>query len=121
DHLATNGVLAYNVIGQIQGVRADLLGAIHRTLKSVFPEVYLFPAGDSQNVVLVATKSKLKYTSGMVEQRAAWLVQHRRVTLPTFAQRVRAFRADGPAPWSRAPVLADDYSPVEGLLRQVVD
>ena len=121
DHLVTNGVLAYNVIGQIQGLRADLLGAIHRTLKSVFPEVYLFPADDSQNVVLVATKSKLKYTSGMVEQRVAWLVQHQRVSLPTFTQRARAFRADGPAQWSRSPVLADDYSPIEGLLKQTTD
>jgi len=121
DHLTTNGVLAYNVIGQIHGFRADLLGAIHRTLKSVFSEVYLFPAGDSQNVVLVATKSKLKYTSGVVEQRVAWLTQHQRVSLPTFTQRARAFRADGPAQWARSPVLTDDYSPIEGLLRQASD
>ena len=35
--LTTNGVLAYNVIGQIHGQRANLLGAMHRTLKAVFP------------------------------------------------------------------------------------
>ena len=109
------------IIGQIQGLRANLLGAIHRTLKSVFPEVYLFPAGDSQNVVLVATKSKLKYTSGVVEQRVAWLLQRQRVSLPTFTQRARAFRADGPAHWARSPVLTDDYSPIEGLLKQATD
>jgi spermidine synthase len=120
-HLTTNGVLAYNVIGQIEGLRADLLGALHRTLKSVFPEVYLFPAGDSQNVVLVATQSKLKYTTGMVEQRAAWLVQRQRVSLPTFTQRARAFRADVPAHWSQSTVLTDDYSPIEGLLLQAAD
>ena len=121
DRLVTNGVLAYNIIGQIEGMRADLLGAIHRTLKLVFPEVYLFPAGDSQNVVLVATKSKLKYASAMVEQRVAWLVQNQRVNLPTFTQRARAFRANGPAQWARSPVLADDYSPIEGLLKQTTD
>jgi len=121
DHLATNGVLAYNIIGQIQGLRADLLRAMYRTLKSVFPEVYMFPARDSQNVVFVATKSKLKYTSGVVEQRAAWLVQNQRVSLPTFTLRARAFRADGPAQWARSPVLADDYSPIEGLLKQATD
>ena len=121
DHLATNGVLAYNVIGQIQGMRADLLGAIHRTLKSVFPEVYLFPAADSMNVVLVASKSRVKYTAVVAEQRAAWLLQHQRVSLPTFLQRVRAFRADVPVSWSGAPVLTDDFSPIEGLLTQSAD
>ena len=118
EHLVTNGVLAYNIIGQIEGGRADLLGALHRTLKSVFPEVYLFPAVDSQNVVLVATKSRLKYTLAMVEQRVAWLLQNQRIRLPTFAQRARAFRAAGPAHWARAPVLTDDYSPIEGLMKQ---
>jgi spermidine synthase len=118
EHLVTNGALAYNVIGQIQGTRADLLGALHRTLKSVFPEVYLFPAVDSQNVVLIATKSRLKYTPAVVEQRIAWLRQNQRIRLPTFAQRARAFRADGPAQWARSPVLTDDYSPIEGLMKQ---
>jgi spermidine synthase len=118
DHLVTNGVLAYNVIGQIQGYRADLLGAMYRTLKSVFPEVYLFPADDSQNVVFVATKSKLKYTQPMIEQRTTWLLQNRRVRLPTFKERARAFRAEGPPSWVRSPVLTDDFSPIEGLLKQ---
>jgi len=119
--LTTNGVLAYNVIGQIHGQRANLLGAMHRTLKAVFPEVYLFPASDSQNVVFVATKSKLKYTPTLVQQRAAWLVQHKRVTLPTFTRRAGAFRTDVPANWSTSPILTDDYAPIEGLLKQSGD
>ena len=56
-HLTTNGVLAYNVIGQIQGWKADIVGGIYRTMKEVFPQVYLFPAKSSMNVVIVATKS----------------------------------------------------------------
>jgi len=118
DHLTTNGVLAYNVIGQIYGLRANLLGAMHRTLKTVFPEVYLFPAGDSQNVVFLAAKSKLKYSANMVQQRAVWLVQQKRFTLPTFTRRAGAFRADVPQTWSASPILTDDYAPIEGLLKQ---
>jgi spermidine synthase len=116
--LGTNGVLAYNVIGQIQGQRANLLAAVHRTLKSVFPHVYQLPATDSQNVVLVATKSRIRYTAGHVQQRTAWLLQQRRVTLPTFEKRARVFRAHVPPEWSRAPILRDDFAPIEDLLEQ---
>ena len=119
--LSTNGVLAYNVIGQIYGQRADLLGAMHRTLKEVFPEVYLFPASDSQNVVFMATKSKLKYSANLVQQRAVWLVQQKRFTMPTFTRRAGAFRADVPPHWARSPILTDDYAPFEGLLKQTAD
>jgi len=121
DRLSTNGVLAYNVIGQIYGQRANLLGAMHRTLKTVFPEVYLFPAGDSQNVVFVAAKSRLKYSASLAQQRAVWLVQQQRFSLPTFTRRAGALRTDVPAPWSGSPILTDDFAPIEGLLKQGTD
>jgi spermidine synthase len=35
-HLTTNGVLAYNVIGNLRGYRTDLLGAMYKTLKNGF-------------------------------------------------------------------------------------
>ncbi len=60
-HLSTNGVLAYNVIGQIQGFRANVIGAIYRTMHEVFPQVYMFPANESQNIVIIGTKSKEHY------------------------------------------------------------
>src|SRR5882762_1951405 len=44
DHLNTNGVVAYNVIGTMNGWRADLVGAIYHTLQTVFPQVYVFGA-----------------------------------------------------------------------------
>ena len=118
EHLSTNGVLAYNVIGQIYGLRSDLLAAMHRTLKTVFPEVSLFQATDSQNVVFVASKSKLKYSASLVQQRAVWLVQQKRFTLPNFTRRAGGFRADVPPHWSGSPILTDDYAPIEGLLKQ---
>src|SRR5262249_42696310 len=62
-HLTTNGVLAYNVMGSLQGWRADLLGAVYKTMKAVFPQVYLFPCRSSLNVVVIATKSPEWVTS----------------------------------------------------------
>ena len=44
EHLTTNGVLGYNVIGQITGYRERLVAALYHTMKEVFPQVYMFPA-----------------------------------------------------------------------------
>jgi spermidine synthase len=115
-HLTTNGVLAYNVIGNLRGWRTDLLGAMYKTLKKVFPQVYMFLAGETNNVVMIATKSSLRTDLNTLQQRAAVLIRQRRVTLPTFRARLSAFRADAPLAAARAPILTDDFAPVEGLL-----
>lgn len=115
--LATNGVLAYNVMGTFHGWKADVLGAIYKTMKSVFPQVYLFPATDSQNVVLIGTKSPRKFTLAELQQRAAALLKDGRVTLPSFRLRLLAYRFDPPPSFQTSPVLTDDFAPIEGLLR----
>src|SRR4029079_14368521 len=69
-HLTTNGVLAYNVIGQIQGWKADIVGGIYRTLREVFPRVYMFPARSSMNVVLVATKNPEAFDAARLKQES---------------------------------------------------
>ncbi len=116
DHLTTNGVLAYNVIGSSRGgYRGDLVGAIYRTLGVVFPQVYVFPARTSQNVVLIATKAKGRAGLGGLRQRAAWLVQTGKVTMPGFRDRLEVLQDQPPPNASRSPVLTDDFAPVEGL------
>jgi spermidine synthase len=115
DHLTTNGVVAYNVIGTVNDWHAGIVGAIYRTLKTVFPQVYLFPARSSRNVVLVATRSGVKADLFGLRQRAALLVQTRRVTMPGFREWVEVFQAQAPLGAARSPVLTDDYAPVEGL------
>ncbi len=116
DRLGTNGVLAYNVIGQTRGFRADFVGALYRTMKEVFPQVYLFPANASLNVVLVGTKAPLLFDAARVQREGAALVRNGTVKLPAFAARMRAFVNVAPATAARSPVLTDDRAPVEGLL-----
>ena len=116
-HLSADGVLAYNVIGSLQGWRADILGAIYRTMKAVFPQVYLFPATDSLNVVMIATRSKEKLLPVAALQRGGELVRKGVVRLPAFEARVRALQATPPPSFARSPILTDDYAPVDGLLR----
>lgn len=114
--LSTNGVLAYNVMGTLNGWQADLVGAMHKTMKTVFPQVYAFPATGSWNVVFIATKSPQRMDASLLRQRATFLLNQQKVTLPAFMARVAAFRADPPPTAARAPVLTDDFAPVEGLL-----
>src|SRR6266850_5577880 len=115
DHLTTNGVIAYNVIGTLSGWHSDLIGAMYRTLKAVFPQVYLFPAKTSLNIVFVATRSTTAANLAGARWRAAQLVQSRRVTIPGFQERVEVFQTASPASAARSPILTDDYAPVEGL------
>lgn len=115
DHVSTNGVVAYNVIGTVNGWHSGLVGAVYRTLKTVFPQVYLFPARTSLNTVLVATRSAARSDLFTLRQRASSLIQTRRVTLPAFLERLDSFQARAPLSAARSPVLTDDYAPVEGL------
>ncbi len=115
-HLTTNGVLAYNVIGQMQGWRTDFIGAMYRTLKEIFPQVYAFPAESSMNVVIVATKSPARFDHARVQREGAELIRTRKVGLPTFATRLRKFQSAPPASATNSPVLTDDRAPVESLL-----
>lgn len=116
--LTENGVLAYNVMGTYGSWRADILGAMYRTMKAVFPQVYLFPAKDSLNVVLIATKSRHALPVHHAYQRASDLQTSGRVRLPSFRLKAAMCRLDAPPTASRSPLLTDDYAPVDGLLTQ---
>ncbi len=116
-HLSTNGVLAYNVIGQIRGFRATLIGAMYRTLSEVFPRVYMFPAVESQNVVFVATKSAEPFNYARASAEAYKLIAAGTVTLPTFSLRVKSFLDQPPPTAGTSPLLTDDYAPIDSLLQ----
>lgn len=114
--LTTNGVLAYNVIAALRGYQADILGAVYRTMKTVFPQVYQFPARESQNVVLVATKASEAVTLPELQQRANSLIRSQRVKMWSFRQRVGVVRVSPPPNAQASPILTDDFAPVDGLL-----
>ena len=116
DHLSTNGVLAYNVISMPRNTQADLLGAIYKTLKTVFPQVYMFPAQSSQNVVLIATRSSQRVTLSDLQQRAGPLIRSKKLASPTLWGKLNSFRDTTPLNLARCNVLTDDFAPVDGLL-----
>jgi spermidine synthase len=115
NHLTTNGVFADNVIGTLNNWHAGIVGATYRTLKTVFPQVYLFPARTSLNVVLLATKASVLPDLNGLRRRAFLLRQSGRVTLPGFLERLERIHTAPPASTASSPILTDDYAPVEGL------
>jgi hypothetical protein len=117
DRLNPQGVLAYNVIGTTHGWQSGIVGALARTMLEVFPYVYYAPASDSLNVVLFATRAADPKSAADQHLRALRLIRNQTVALPGFRRHV-----DRPAPRAgpdgiQAPVLTDDYAPVESLSR----
>jgi spermidine synthase len=116
-HLTDEGILAYNVIGSAADKRENLVGSIYNTLKTSFPQVYLFPAEDSYNVVLVATKSSKRITKPQLKQKLDQRTATSQTGFPNFKERLQQFRAAPPASSKRSKILTDDFAPVDGLLR----
>lgn len=115
--LSTNGVLAYNVVGTLHGYQRNLVGSIYKTMKTVFPQVYLFTATSSFNVVLLGTKNSEKMTPTQLKQRADALLNIHPQLPPWFMKCLSAFHAEPPTNLATCPVLTDDFAPVEGLAR----
>ena len=115
DHLTTNGLVADNVIGSLNDWRSDIVGAVYRTLKTTFPQAYLFPAKTSQNVVIVATRASVLPALYGLRDRADVLAQTQRVALPGFRKNLERIVFAAPASAAKSPILTDDFAPVEGL------
>ncbi len=115
DRLTPDGVLAYNVItiSRLGGAEAGL--ALARTLGEVFPQVYCFQAATSRNVVMIATRDPRRLTNAELARRAAALAGGGVRLPPGVVQRLGAFQMDVPRRARAAPVLTDDYAPVESL------
>jgi spermidine synthase len=116
NHLAPDGVLAYNVITVLQGYNtSDIVASIFRTLKEIFPQVYVFQAQTSLNVVMVATLKKDATTLDALKKIATPLVDAKKITFPNFLDRLNNFQTSPPKNYLTAPLLTDDFAPVESL------
>jgi len=116
DRLSSDGVLVANLISAPVGPAPDFYRAEHRTISRVFPQVYSFPtAGGSvvQNVEIVATKNDARVTGATLQER-----NDRRDVGLGLETEVDAYRRREPDP--EAPVLRDDYAPVDSLLDPMV-
>jgi spermidine synthase len=117
DRLTDEGILAYNVIGNVLDRRKGLVGSIHKTLTACFPQVYMFPAEGSYNVVMIATKSSKRMTKPELKQKLDEWNANSKVAFPNFEIRLRQFTAMPPASAAQSDILTDDFAPVDGLMR----
>ena len=117
EDLTVNGVLAYNVIGTYNEWRADIVGSMYRTMKTVFPHVYHFPAADSRNIVLLGVKAKTGGLTSATLRARVDLLRRAQPKLPAhFGPRLGRIQANAPLSAAKSPVLTDDHAPISKLL-----
>ena len=117
EDLTVNGVLAYNVIGTYNEWRADIVGSMYRTMKTVFPHVYHFPAADSRNIVLLGVKAKTGGLTSATLRARLGLLRRAQPKLPAhFGPRLGRIQANAPLSAAKSPVLTDDHAPISKLL-----
>lgn len=115
EKLTANGALLYNVIGATDERNTNALGSIYNSMAAVFPQIYLFPAQSSRNVVLMGLKEPNTKATSELKTRATELIQTK--NLPdSFPQRLNALRRHPPASINRSPILTDNYTPPRGLM-----
>lgn len=107
--LNDEGLVIINVVSAITGPKGRLSQSMYATYKEIFPQVYLFPVGTSdqtdaiQNVMLVALKAKIKPNFEPIDSPFKEALSH----LWT-------------KPIASAPVLTDDWAPVDYFVSQML-
>jgi len=116
-HLTPNGVIVFNIITALTGEASTLFKAEYRTMKTVFPQVYVFPVSSwnlemAQNVAVVATNSDAFYSKATLFSRAETYAHLGPPQLGEYTTHYWEAEIDV----GDAPVLTDDYAPVADLL-----
>ena len=119
--LAPNGIVVINVIGAVTGPGGRITRSIAKTLREVFPQVYLFPArradyaslDTTQNVIVIATKESQRRDIREITTRATSLG---RGLFPDPVRDIAVSLVESHIPDHDVPVLTDDYAPTDNLL-----
>jgi spermidine synthase len=119
--LAANGIVVINIIGAVTGPRGRITRSVAKTLRDVFPQVYLFPTRRAenasldtiQNVIIVATKERQRADIREITNRAQALG---RGLFPEPIKDIALSYIDSQIPDHDVPVLTDDYAPTDNLL-----
>ena len=118
--MSPDGVLAYNLIGAVQGDHSRLFRSIYRTAGGVWSGMYVFPIGigsdrspDSRrNIVVLASDSGV--SRDLLMRRIADRVGGR-VTVPGFESFGRDLYG-GVIEMGDVPNLTDAYAPTDSLI-----
>lgn len=119
--LTPNGIVVANIIGAVTGPGGKITRSVVKTLREIFPQIYVFPtrgtSGASldtiQNVIVIATKEKQRLDIREITKRAASLG---RDLFPNTLRDIAASYHDAKLADHDVPVLTDDYAPTDNLL-----
>jgi len=122
-HLAPGGVLAMNVINSLDGPKGKLYRAIMKTWRAAgYAQIYVFPKyyssslvrDEDYNLILIGTMSDQRLSRAQIESRALELYRSGIVQVNNFTFHAGHYLPDESLrPFDDAPVLTDDYAPVE--------
>ena len=118
--LAPNGIVVANIIGAVNGPGGKITRSVVKTLRGIFPQIYIFPTRGSlglshdtiQNVIVVATREKQRLDIREIVKRAGAVG---RDLFPSPLRDIQASYHEGKLA-DDVPVLTDDYAPTDNLL-----
>lgn len=108
-----DGIVVSNIISTASGPGSEFARSQYRTMDSVFESMYFFPTSDTslaQNIEIVASKGDRISEEGL-ETRAE---NFEGLNLSDEVGNLESLRTGG------APVLRDDYAPVEELMNPLI-
>ncbi len=120
--LTSKGAVVVNMIGSVTGPRSKIVRSMIKTLKGIFPQLYVFPTlgadeaslWNSQNIIIVASKDPERVSIQEIVKRAESLG---RGLFPDSLQDITDSYYDGPISADDVPELTDDYAPTDSLLQ----
>ena len=119
--LTPRGTMVINVIGSIRGKKSKLIRSLVKTLRRVYPQIYIFPVRGadkqsleiSQNIILLASKDPRRLSIQEIVQRAASMG---RDLFPEPLDKISNSYYGAALPDDDVPELTDDYAPTDSLL-----
>lgn len=119
--MAPDGVVAYNLIGAVEGENSQLFRSMYRTVESVWQDVWVFPIGlgtdDAparvRNVAVIATDVRLPEA----ELRARIASRVGGIVSVAGFDTMAADLYTRPVPVADVPLLTDAHAPVDSLIR----
>jgi spermidine synthase len=120
-HMAPGGVLAYNVIGSIDGDNSKLFRSMYRTASGVWRNLTLFPIGFAdngltglkRNIIVLATDADVSQAQllSRIDSRVGGMVK-----VDGFPQFARDLYS-GMIPVADVPILTDAHAPTDSLIK----
>lgn len=121
DRLSEEGVFVMNINSALEGPDAGIFRSTYRTLKEVFPQVYVFKKyrhynadSESANIILVGSNAKERLSPQQWQKLAAAYTSESYITAQTLRTAVDDLVEDLPDV-SAAPLFTDDYAPIETM------